>query len=51
VVIGPPVAPGLLGTDAANNYQILITRDQQAPATFPLTPTASTSVGGGGSSK
>ena len=49
VVIGPPVAPGLLGTSAGNGYQTLITRDQQAPATFSLTPSASTSPGGGGS--
>jgi hypothetical protein len=48
VVIGPGVAPGLLGTDAGSNYLILINRDQQGPASFSLTPTASTSPGGGG---
>ncbi len=48
VVIGPPVAPGLLGTDAGNNYATLIVRDQQAAAQFTLTPSASTSPGGGG---
>ncbi len=47
VVVGPPVAPGLLGTDAASNYQIMISRDQQAPASYTLTPAASTSPGGG----
>ena len=31
VVIGPSPYPGLLGTDAANNYNIMITRDQAAP--------------------
>lgn len=49
VVVGPPVAPGLLGSDAASNYLIMITRDQQAPGSFTLTPAASTSPGGGGS--
>jgi hypothetical protein len=49
VVIGPPVAPGLLGTDAGNNYATLITRDQKAPASFSVTPAMSTSPGGGGS--
>jgi hypothetical protein len=48
VVIAPAVGPGALGTDAANNYQILITRDQAAPTQFSVTPTASTSPGGGG---
>jgi hypothetical protein len=48
VVIGPTVAPGAMGTDAANFYQNLIIRDQQAGASFTLTPSASTAPGGGG---
>ncbi len=48
VVIGPPVAPGLLGTDAGHNYANLIIRDLQAPAAYTLTPAASTAPGGGG---
>jgi hypothetical protein len=48
VVIGPPVAPGALGTDAANFYQNMIIRDQQAASTYTLTPSASTAPGGGG---
>jgi hypothetical protein len=43
VVIGPSPYPGLLGTDAANNYNVLIIRDQQAPSTYTVTP-----VSGGG---
>jgi hypothetical protein len=53
VVIGPPVAPGLLGTDAANNYQNMISRDQRAPAQYSLTPTQTGTLagtGGGGAS-
>ncbi len=46
VAIGPGVAPGLLGTDAAANYVILINRDLQAPSTFSVTPAQSTSPGG-----
>jgi hypothetical protein len=48
VVIAASAAPGMLGTDAANNYGILINRDQSAPTQFSLSPTASTSPGGGG---
>lgn len=51
VVVGPPVAPGMLGTDAGANYFIMINRDQQAPASFTLTPAASTAPGGGGGSR
>jgi hypothetical protein len=47
VVIGPPVAPGLLGTDAANNYQSMISRDQRAPQSYSVTPTPTGTVGGG----
>jgi hypothetical protein len=47
VVVGPPVAPGLYGTDAASNYLILINRDQQAATSYSLTPTASALPGGG----
>jgi hypothetical protein len=48
VVIGPSRYPGMLGTDAANNFNILITRDQLAPTTYSLTPAASATFSGGG---
>ena len=50
VVIGAPPYPGTLGADAANYYNVMITRDQAAPAGFGLTPTSSSgfSLGGGG---
>ena len=38
VVIGPSPYPGMLGTDAANNYNILITRDQGAPTGVLVDP-------------
>jgi hypothetical protein len=47
VVIGPSPYPGMLGTDAANNYNAMIIRDQRAPATYSLTPTAGAGFGGG----
>jgi hypothetical protein len=48
VVIGPPIAPGLLGTDAANNYQSMISRDQRAPTQYSVTPTQTGTLAGGG---
>jgi hypothetical protein len=48
VVIGPPIYPGMLGTDAANNYNIMIVRDQAAPANYSLPPTQSGTFGSGG---
>jgi hypothetical protein len=48
VVIGPPVAPGLLGTDAANNYQSMISRDLKAPTQYSVTPTQTGTLAGGG---
>jgi hypothetical protein len=52
VVIGPSPYPGMLGTDAANNYNVMITRDQAAPSSWTLSPTSVTSfassIGGGG---
>ncbi len=48
VVIGPSPYPGLLGTDAANNYNALISRDQGAPTAYSLTPTAGAGFGSGG---
>lgn len=47
VVVGPSIYPGMLGTDASNNYANLILRDQQAPATYSLTPTSTESFGQG----
>jgi hypothetical protein len=50
VVIGPSNYPGMLGTDAANNYNIMIVRDQAAPSNYSLTPVQSATFGafGGG---
>jgi hypothetical protein len=48
VVIGPSSYPGMLGTDAANNYNILITRDQAAPTQYSHTPASGGSFGAGG---
>jgi hypothetical protein len=51
VIIGPSPYPGTLGTDAANYYNVMITRDLAAPSAVPLTPssaaTAGFSIGGG----
>ncbi len=47
VLIGPSPYPGLLGVDAANNYDTLISRDLAAPRTYSLTPTSTASFGGG----
>jgi hypothetical protein len=47
VVIMPSPYPGLLGTDAADNYNVMITRDQAAPSSYSLTPTFGAGFGGG----
>jgi hypothetical protein len=51
VVIAPSPYPGMLGVDANQNYNNMITRDNQAPLGLPYTP-ASNSIsfgpGGGG---
>jgi hypothetical protein len=41
VVIGPSNYPGLLGTDAANNYNAMSTRYSQAPTSYSLPPSSS----------
>lgn len=48
IVIGPSPYTGSLGTDAANTFNVMITRDQSAPAGYSLTPTSSSGFGGGG---
>jgi hypothetical protein len=52
VVIGPSPFPGSLGTDSANNYNVMITRDQAAPSAYTLTPNSAAgfaaAIGGGG---
>lgn len=47
LVVGPSPYPGLLGVDSANNYDTLITRDLAAPRAYSLSPTATSSFGGG----
>ena len=48
VVIGPSNYPGTLGTDAANYYNVMITRDLAAPSGFILSPGSAGSFSGGG---
>jgi hypothetical protein len=51
VIIGPSPFPGTLGTDGGNYYNIMITRDTQAPSSYSLSPSlsgGSFSGGGGG---
>ena len=50
VVIAPSPYPGALGADAANYYDVMITRDAAAPSAYSLTPAVSvmTGTGGGG---
>lgn len=48
VVIGPSPYIGLLGADAANNYDTLIIRDLGAPRAYSLTPSSTATFGGGG---
>jgi hypothetical protein len=50
VVIGPSIYPGTLGTDAANYYNVMITRDNAAPSALTLSPVTNSALfsGGGG---
>lgn len=47
VVVGFSPYPGLLGADAANNYDNLILRDARAGRVYSLTPTSTTPFGAG----
>jgi hypothetical protein len=53
VLVGPSNYPGTLGTDAANYYNVMITRDLAAPSALSLSPNSSALSGfsgaGGGS--
>ncbi|WP_406700660.1 hypothetical protein V5E97_17840 [Singulisphaera sp. Ch08] len=53
VVIGPSVYPGGMGEDAVNYHNVMITRDQQAPASYSVSPTSTSgfSIGGAGGSQ
>ena len=48
VVVGPSLAPGLMGTDAVANYNNLILRDAQAAQNFSLSPASTATLGSGG---
>jgi hypothetical protein len=51
VLIGPSLYPGTLGTDGANYYNVMITRDLSAPSGLLLAPNSAGtfgSVGGAG---
>jgi hypothetical protein len=48
VVIGPSLYPGTLGTDGANYYNVMITRDLAAPSAYTLTPNSNSTFGSGG---
>ena len=47
VLVGPSPYPGLIGTDAANNFSNLILRDQDAAEIYSRTPASTSSFGGG----
>lgn len=47
VAIGPSPYPGLLGTEAANNYDTMIIRGTEAPRAYSLPPTSTATFGGG----
>ena len=47
-VIGPSLYPGLLGTDAANNYGAMSTRYNAAPNSYSLPPNTVGSFNSGG---
>ena len=38
VIIGPSIYPGTFGTDGANYYNVMITRDTAAPQSWSLSP-------------
>jgi hypothetical protein len=46
VMIGPMLYPGTLGTDGANYYNIMITRDLAAPSSYTLSPNSVSSFAG-----
>jgi hypothetical protein len=48
VVIGPSPYPGMIGTDAVNNYTGMSSRYQQAIGSYSVTPTSGGGFGGGG---
>jgi hypothetical protein len=48
VVIGPSPYPGGYGEDVVNYHNVMISRDQQAPAAYTLTPVSSSGFGFGG---
>jgi hypothetical protein len=48
VAVAPSPYPGTLGADAANYYDVMISRDQAAPSGFSLSPTVSVISGSGG---
>ncbi len=50
VLIGPSPFPGTLGADANTYYNVMLSRDQQAPTQLPPSPVSSSGfgVGGGG---
>jgi hypothetical protein len=48
VIIGPSPYPGTLGTDAANYYNVMITRDLAAPSGLLLSPNSAGTFGGAG---
>jgi hypothetical protein len=45
VVVGPSRYPGMPGTDAANNSNVLIQRDLMAPTSYSLAPLQSATFG------
>jgi hypothetical protein len=47
VVVGPSPYSGLLGTNAASNYDMLIFRDIQAQRVYSVSPTTTATFGGG----
>jgi hypothetical protein len=46
VMIGPMLYPGTLGTDGANYYNVMITRDLAAPSSYTLSPNSVSSFAG-----
>lgn len=47
IIVGPSPYPGRIGTDAANNYDVMIQRNVAAGTIFPLPPTFTGYFGGG----
>jgi hypothetical protein len=46
VMIGPMLYPGTIGTDGANYYNVMITRDLAAPSAYTLSPNSVSSFAG-----